>query len=76
MMRKHCESVFKAKVESPYMDLEQAAEYLRLASAKTLNTWAKRGFVEYYSVGRRKLFDAAQLDKFVATRLKSNRRIA
>lgn len=73
MMRKHCNSVFKAKVESPYMDLEQAAEYLRLASAKTLNTWAKRGFVEYYSLAGRKLFSAELLDRFVQTRLKKTK---
>ena len=60
----------EARVDTPYMTIAEAAKYLRLESAKTLETWAGKGLVQYYSLAGKKLFSADLLDRFVQTRLK------
>lgn len=61
------------KMATPYLTMQEAAEYLRLKSCKTLKTWADKGLVQYYSLAGQRLFSRDLLDKFVQTRLKKGR---
>ncbi|MCH8854454.1 MAG: helix-turn-helix domain-containing protein [Planctomycetes bacterium] len=56
--------------DTPYMTIDEAAKYLRLQNPKTLETWASKGLIQYYSLAGKKLFSADLLDRFVQTRLK------
>lgn len=61
------------EVDTPYMTVEQAAEYLKLDRANTLEIWAQRGLIQYYSLAGKKLFSADLLDRFVQGRLKGKK---
>ena len=63
----------REKNDTPYMTIEEAAKYLRLENPKTLETWAGKGLVQYYSLASKKLFSADLLDRFIQTRLKKGR---
>ena len=63
----------ETKVDTPYMTIEEAAAYLRLENPKTLETWAGKGLVQYYSLAGRKLFSADLLDRFIMTRIKKGK---
>lgn len=46
------------------LSVKQAAEYLGL-SPKTLYAWIESGRVPYVALGRRRLLDPRELDKFI-----------
>ena len=63
----------EARLNTPYMTINEAAKYLRLENPKTLETWSGKGLVQYYSLAGRKLFSADLLDRFIQTRLKKGK---
>ena len=51
-------------IEQRYLSVADAAKYLGL-SPKTIYSWAERGMIPAYKVGRVWRFDRAELDDFV-----------
>ncbi|MCH8970296.1 MAG: helix-turn-helix domain-containing protein [Planctomycetes bacterium] len=63
----------EGRLDTPYMTIEEAAKYLRLKNPNTLETWAGKGLVQYYSLAGKKLFSADLLDRFIMTRIKKGK---
>ena len=57
-------SVASHMLEQRYLSVADAASYLGL-SAKTVYSWAEKGAMPAYKVGRLWRFDKTELDEFV-----------
>ena len=61
-------------VSSPYMTLEEAAQYLRLPESSTLLRWAQDREIDYIMYADQYIFSAEILDRFATSRMKSKDR--
>jgi excisionase family DNA binding protein len=55
----------KPAIESPYLTMEEAAEYLRYPSTRWFRVQVKKLGIPYLRRGRRKFFTKTQLDEFM-----------
>jgi excisionase family DNA binding protein len=51
------------KLESEFLNMNEAADYLSLKSYKTLYNWVSQGRINVYKMGRYNRFKVSDLDK-------------